>query len=405
MLFLWRWLVLLAVLCMSDHGLAGALDPWATWAVAQPTTSKQVPPMALVARGAGTNTYYVLEVDPATGALPVSATFSSSDDHNYGTPGASTLRAAAMLGVGSTAVSNANPVPVSDAGGSLTVDAVDLDIRSLDDTFDFVRIGDGVDRVNVTAAGNLNVVESNFPATVDTNTGAASASTPRVVLATRHETVSTPLASQLSNGTTAVDYGSGASGTATLRTVLATRHETVSTPLAVQQSNGTTAVTYDSGASSSATPRVVLATRHEAVATPLAAQLSNGTAAVAYGAGAAGSTVLRVVQASDSPMQAGRAYADSVRNLYSSTNVTTGAWVQLIASTAATINSITVFDSCGGTLELGTGAGGAETRKMIIPPGGLDGVIPLAIPSGTRLAVKAISATCSSGELDITGFN
>lgn len=41
---------------------------------------------------------------------------------NYGTPDGTTQRVAAMLGLGSTAVSNANPVPISDAGGSITID-------------------------------------------------------------------------------------------------------------------------------------------------------------------------------------------------------------------------------------------------------------------------------------------
>lgn len=41
------------------------------------------------------------------------------------------LNANANIQVGNTDVSNANPVPVSDAGGSLTVDAIDLDIRDL----------------------------------------------------------------------------------------------------------------------------------------------------------------------------------------------------------------------------------------------------------------------------------
>lgn len=101
----------------------------------------------------------------------------------------------------------------------------------------------------------------------------------------------------------------------------------------------------------------------------------------------------------------GRSYADSVRNDYASVNVTTGAWVQLIASTAATINNLTVFDSCGQTLEIGTGAALSETRKLIVPPGGIDGIVPLAIAAGTRVSIRAISATCSSGEIDITGLN
>ncbi len=52
----------------------------------------------------------------------VTSSFPTTADTNYGTPGASTVRTAAMLGVGSTAVSNANPVPISDAGGIITVD-------------------------------------------------------------------------------------------------------------------------------------------------------------------------------------------------------------------------------------------------------------------------------------------
>lgn len=41
------------------------------------------------------------------------------------------LNGNANIQVGDTDVSNANPVPVSDAGGSITVDATDLDIRDL----------------------------------------------------------------------------------------------------------------------------------------------------------------------------------------------------------------------------------------------------------------------------------
>lgn len=99
---------------------------------------------------------------------------------------------------------------------------------------------------------------------------------------------------------------------------------------------------------------------------------------------------------------AGRTYADSVRLDYSGTSVTTGAWVQLIASTASASTCVTLFDSSGRTLELGTGAAASETRVLIIPPGGLDGCIPLAIASGSRVSVRAVSATASSGELDLT---
>lgn len=101
----------------------------------------------------------------------------------------------------------------------------------------------------------------------------------------------------------------------------------------------------------------------------------------------------------------GHTYADSVRNDYSIVNVTTGAWVELITSTLFAITRLYVFDSCGQTLELGTGPAASESRVAIIPPGGLDAALELAIAPATRLSVRAISANCTVGELDITGLN
>lgn len=95
--------------------------------------------------------------------------------------------------------------------------------------------------------------------------------------------------------------------------------------------------------------------------------------------------------------EAGRSYADGVRHDYA-VNVTTGAWVEIIAVTAAIINAVMIFDSSGQTLELGVGGAGSEVRTLLIPPGGLDGVVPLRIAAGSRLALKAISANATAGE-------
>jgi hypothetical protein len=100
----------------------------------------------------------------------------------------------------------------------------------------------------------------------------------------------------------------------------------------------------------------------------------------------------------------GRSYADSIRNVYSSTTVGTVSWVQVSASTAATMNVVSIFDSCGQVLELGVGALGSEVRKTLIPPGGLYNW-PLLIPGGSRISLRAVSATCSKGEFDMTGLN
>lgn len=60
-----------------------------------------------------------------SGTSPVSGTVAVSNlpttsDTNLGSPGASTLRVAAMVGVGSTAVSNANPLPVTQSSAAVT---------------------------------------------------------------------------------------------------------------------------------------------------------------------------------------------------------------------------------------------------------------------------------------------
>lgn len=100
----------------------------------------------------------------------------------------------------------------------------------------------------------------------------------------------------------------------------------------------------------------------------------------------------------------GRTVVTTVRNDYSSTNVTTGAWVQLVASTASIIHEFDIFDSSGQTLELGTGAAASETRLILIFPGG-NGRVPVTINAATRVSIRAVSATASSGELDINFYD
>lgn len=53
-----------------------------------------------------------------------------------------------------------NAISVDDAGGSLTVDATDLDIRDLTHVSDSIKVGDGTDLLAVNADGSINVVIS-----------------------------------------------------------------------------------------------------------------------------------------------------------------------------------------------------------------------------------------------------
>lgn len=67
------------------------------------------------------------------------------------------LNANANIQVGNVDVGNANPVPVSDAGGSLTVDATDFDIRDLSAAQDNIAISDGTETLAINVDGSINV--------------------------------------------------------------------------------------------------------------------------------------------------------------------------------------------------------------------------------------------------------
>lgn len=101
--------------------------------------------------------------------------------------------------------------------------------------------------------------------------------------------------------------------------------------------------------------------------------------------------------------QAGKTAVDKVRNDYTSTSVTTSAYVQLVASLTSACTEIEIFDSSGQTLVLATGASSSEVEKIYITPGG-NGRIPLAIAASTRVSIKAVSATASAGEIVINFY-
>lgn len=113
-------------------------------------------------------------------------------------------------------------------------------------------------------------------------------------------------------------------------------------------------------------------------------------------------TALQLASLAGAPT--GRSSANApARNDYTSTSVTTAAFVQLVASTTSATNLIEVFDSSGQTMALATGAAASEVIQFYIFPGG-NGQIPLSIPAGTRISIKAISATASVGEIDLNFY-
>ena len=101
---------------------------------------------------------------------------------------------------------------------------------------------------------------------------------------------------------------------------------------------------------------------------------------------------------SNSVKSAGLSVANApVYNVYSTTNITTTAYVQLVASTTLATNYVDIFDSSGQAMILAVGAPGSEVIQAYIPPGGDE--FSLAIPAGSRIAYKALTGNATTGYL------
>lgn len=87
----------------------------------------------------------------------------------------------------------------------------------------------------------------------------------------------------------------------------------------------------------------------------------------------------------------------------SGTNVDSTTWQTVIASTTSAITKITLADTSGEAMELGIGA--APARVLLIPRGGLAGIIPLYIPASSKVSVRGVSGTASGGDLLFNGLS
>lgn len=85
-------------------------------------------------------------------------------------------------------------------------------------------------------------------------------------------------------------------------------------------------------------------------------------------------------------------------------NITSGAWVELIASTSQAVTKINVIDTGGEALEFGVGAAASEVRKVAIPPGGFEGNIDISIPAGSRISLRAVGDTSEVGRFILNAW-
>lgn len=84
---------------------------------------------------------------------------------------------------------------------------------------------------------------------------------------------------------------------------------------------------------------------------------------------------------------------------YASTNVTTSAYVTLVAATTIPTASLLITDTSGKVIKIAVGPAGSEIDLFQVSVSGTMFIdIPLnQIPQGSRLSLKAIDASATTG--------
>lgn len=94
-----------------------------------------------------------------------------------------------------------------------------------------------------------------------------------------------------------------------------------------------------------------------------------------------------------------------IYNDCSSTNITSAAYVQLLASAGIESGWAFIANSSTSTIKLAVGPSGSETDQIQVPASCLGMLVPLAISKGHRITAKSLkTATISAGEVLITLF-
>lgn len=118
-----------------------------------------------------------------------------------------------------------------------------------------------------------------------------------------------------------------------------------------------------------------------------------------------GSAVTQPVSIASLPAGNGRSTVLLYTNNYASVNVTTSAYVQVVASTTGDINRLYIADTSGSAIILAVGGAGSEVDKLYIGPGGNEAPYELNIPSGSRIAIKALDVNATSGRIILTALS
>jgi len=101
-----------------------------------------------------------------------------------------------------------------------------------------------------------------------------------------------------------------------------------------------------------------------------------------------------------------RQYGLGVRTLYSQRNVGLTDWVPIVWNLSLNVQEILIKDNSGQVLELGicleNAPPNSEERQILIRPGTV--TLPLKIPYGNRISLRAVTAPATTGENDLDIF-
>lgn len=82
------------------------------------------------------------------------------------------------------------------------------------------------------------------------------------------------------------------------------------------------------------------------------------------------------------------------------TNVTTAAYVEMVASTNKPCSALEIFNGGGSILKIALGAAASEVdMNYYILPGGSQIILPIEIPHSTRISLKAVDTNSMAGSI------
>ena len=91
-------------------------------------------------------------------------------------------------------------------------------------------------------------------------------------------------------------------------------------------------------------------------------------------------------------------------NACATTNITTGAYVQLISDTGSRAKSILISNTSASPILISLGAASSEVDIFTAPPGLLSFKLDLQTEDNQRIAAKSVSGTANTGFVTVVGL-